>query len=921
MIISAVSILLSVAVLVGTTLAWFTDSVSNTGNVITAGNLQIDAYTYDLDMNNTSGKQYQVDGINQNRPFTFEQEGQNLKDPNAGAIISEELWEPGISNAKLLKVENTGNLATNIRLQFDVTDAGLMDALWFDFVQVDPVQGQFTQRPMSELNTLAQSTVVTLNKGESASFILVYGMNEDADNRYQGTSFSANVTIMATQATVEKDGFGNSNYDAQANGLPDQEWPAGGTVTITKPAGGWTDTVAAVVNASAHIPAGAIDESASSIVFSIVRQQNVDENVPVGNDQGAITYEITVTGLVQGNQEPITVELFVAKGLTGDVLLYHGSELVDNAQYDPQTGFITFTATSFSPFTVVFDSAVVTSFSQLKTAMETGGTITLGADIEVTETLKVESGKNVVLNLAGYDLKGVNPGSLLENYGTMTINGPVDSCVYTTDMEAQGRHAVVNYGTMTINGGTYGDSNTDQTDENRVQRGNAVRNLGTMTIRDGAFTAVDNGLNLGFAYAIANGDTSDKYPNASLTIENATVYGIMNGCIAGDDGKMVVNGGDYTLGRGTKGTSFRMVYTSGPAVVEVNGGTFVRNVDNNYAFFGVFYAYEEGHEGIIINGGVFEDKIHDTIKVDGMKNDGTYYTGYTVINGGEFLDELSGDYYKDNRYTYVSTLAELQNAIGEAEDGEVIKLTQNLTVSSDAEKIKWDYGVANYDDSSTKNVVIDLNGHTIYNTYNAPSYSNAFQWGGNSTLTLKNGTFDAGVGAGSVLLKSNASLVMEDVTVNSKVSNRAALKLGSSGTAELRRVTVNASEGACLEASDGTVNLYDCNFKQTGVSQGSDWYHSCITTSGQNPFSGWYDKGTVNVYGGTYTSEGYGVYILSSGGIVNLYDGTYTGQKAALKTSIDKKAYPDAVAEINLYGGTYSGALSQAEGTSINDLR
>ena len=75
------------------------------------------------------------------------------------------------------------------------------------------------------------------------------------------------------------------------------------------------------------------------------------------------------------------------------------------------------------------------------------------------------------------------------------------------------------------------------------------------------------------------------------------------------------------------------------------------------------------------------------------------------------------------------------------------------------------------------------------------------------------------------------------------------------------------------------------------------------------------------MYGGTYTSEGYGVYILSSGGIVNLYDGTYTGQKAALKTSIDKKAYPDAVAEINLYGGTYSGALSQAEGTSINDLR
>ena len=39
--ISATAILLSIALLAGTTLAWFTDSVSNTGNKIEAGTLQV----------------------------------------------------------------------------------------------------------------------------------------------------------------------------------------------------------------------------------------------------------------------------------------------------------------------------------------------------------------------------------------------------------------------------------------------------------------------------------------------------------------------------------------------------------------------------------------------------------------------------------------------------------------------------------------------------------------------------------------------------------------------------------------------------------------------------------------------------------------------------------------------------------------
>lgn len=45
---SGLALVISAALLVGTTFAWFTDSVINTGNHIQSGKLSIGAYAYDL---------------------------------------------------------------------------------------------------------------------------------------------------------------------------------------------------------------------------------------------------------------------------------------------------------------------------------------------------------------------------------------------------------------------------------------------------------------------------------------------------------------------------------------------------------------------------------------------------------------------------------------------------------------------------------------------------------------------------------------------------------------------------------------------------------------------------------------------------------------------------------------------------------
>ena len=210
----AASLVLCAALLVGTTFAWFTDSVTNKGNSIQAGSLLINAYAYKL---GTGGQTCTIPGVNGDQAFTFTATPQDLN-TDTTPIINEPMWEPGASSAKLLQVTNGGTLAAKISLQF-ATSGDLTDALWFDFIQIDEngdTVGQFTQRPMNTLATFAENLELPLDTGATVRFVLVYGMYETAGSEYMGDSFTADVTILATQGSKEADGFGNTDYDAAA---------------------------------------------------------------------------------------------------------------------------------------------------------------------------------------------------------------------------------------------------------------------------------------------------------------------------------------------------------------------------------------------------------------------------------------------------------------------------------------------------------------------------------------------------------------------------------------------------------------------------------------------------------------------------------------------------------------------------------
>ncbi len=230
---SAVSILLSTVMLAGATFAWFTDSVTSSGNTIQAGTLNTMATAAPVD---TAKDTSTIPGdgttppLNGGKPFGF---GSAVDIEQTGPIIGEANWEPGRTNAKLLTVTNTGTLAARIKLDFDLELAPeLENALWFDFIRIGPnneIAGTYERREISTLKAVADATELTLGPANadgsapadpaqpnSVSFILVYGMAEEAGNNVQGKEFRAAVHVLATQAPKEQDGFGSNQYDKDA---------------------------------------------------------------------------------------------------------------------------------------------------------------------------------------------------------------------------------------------------------------------------------------------------------------------------------------------------------------------------------------------------------------------------------------------------------------------------------------------------------------------------------------------------------------------------------------------------------------------------------------------------------------------------------------------------------------------------------
>ena len=210
---SVLSVMLCCAMLVGSTFAWFTDSVTSAGNIIKSGTLDVEMKW----ANGTSDP-------------TQNDIGQ-WQDASEGAIFDYDLWEPGYTEVRHVKISNIGTLALKYEVRIAAT--GEVSEL-ADVIDVYYIKGGKQIENRTQLNdsnkigtlteVLAKSYAAKGNllgkKGETVNSdiaTIALKMQESAGNEYQGKSIGSEfaIQLVATQDTVEYDSFGNE-YDANA---------------------------------------------------------------------------------------------------------------------------------------------------------------------------------------------------------------------------------------------------------------------------------------------------------------------------------------------------------------------------------------------------------------------------------------------------------------------------------------------------------------------------------------------------------------------------------------------------------------------------------------------------------------------------------------------------------------------------------
>lgn len=217
---SGFCLMLTALMLMGSTFAWFTDSVTSTGNKIQTGKLDIGVIGYRLQGNEWGQAIW---------------ENQLASSP----LITETNWEPGQYGAVLIRVSSDDcTVAAKVRMDF-IASGDLAPALWYRLEAVQTTNASYEpdmlaklqykdSRPafgdndvtcMTEIgndNTKELTLYPEDHGGQYAYYLLEYGMYTDMGSDYQKKSFSLNFTVKATQAAEETDGFGNNDYDADA---------------------------------------------------------------------------------------------------------------------------------------------------------------------------------------------------------------------------------------------------------------------------------------------------------------------------------------------------------------------------------------------------------------------------------------------------------------------------------------------------------------------------------------------------------------------------------------------------------------------------------------------------------------------------------------------------------------------------------
>ena len=340
--------------LLGTTFAWFTDSVTSGSNVIQAGTLDIVLEYWDGDSwEDAEGKVI---------PFV-------TADSRSQDKI---LWEPGCTYEMApFRVRNEGSLNAKIIILLNGVsgDEKLLEAVKlktrinnipdsllngsggnvfqrFEDAEVDILYGMPEGNVVFDHSLSGKGTVTpgTGHTDTSPEFTVFGHMAEEAGNEYQGLSIKGfSITVLATQQTYESDSF-NKYYDSKAQ-MPtvayayiDENAPAtkisNNKIAVTVPAG---------------VPQGGYLVRANN-VFTTTDENSIttfSADIALMKDGVKVQPDGVTTYLVEIN---IGADMLVSKVL-------HNGEEITNYNDDSTAGTVSFETASFSQFSVIYEKA------------------------------------------------------------------------------------------------------------------------------------------------------------------------------------------------------------------------------------------------------------------------------------------------------------------------------------------------------------------------------------------------------------------------------------------------------------------------------------------------------------------------------------------------------------------------------------
>jgi len=334
---------MTLSAVTGGTIAWFTDSVESSANIISAGNLDVELYHSNKDVSDSK-----VD-----------------KDTELFQIPT--LWEPGAVTWENLTVANEGNLSLYYTMDINVTEEnfvkdtnyGLSSVLKVAVVEPietdkdrDDVLAMFNAS--ANAGTLQDAKLTgALEPGEPKTYgVIIYwepGENDNNWNVNNGKTVSdyveaennnylhitLGVNLEATQLDAESDAFG-PDYDADASGMIEVKK---GNFTFYIPKDALAEGGTLVTNAS---------EQDGEYIYPTDLTDTLKYKVEA---------DISVAGLKAGNTVPVTVKYQLPQNddfLSAEVK--HNGEMLSGVKYDTATRIVTFETTSFSPFTFIFDT-------------------------------------------------------------------------------------------------------------------------------------------------------------------------------------------------------------------------------------------------------------------------------------------------------------------------------------------------------------------------------------------------------------------------------------------------------------------------------------------------------------------------------------------------------------------------------------